>query len=248
MEFQSRTKNFLLNKKTRTAILSSHLLLIGTGLLIMLTACAPATPAVVNQTDEPNVLADVAQSATPAPTSSPTESPATATVAPSPTPLPLSPVVMQALRDAFNCLTNNLAFAPNIALTHFCPGYWNSTATNMYKLDGVMIRNELEPYLSPLSNLRWRFTSLTDVQKDERLSTSVNQVYTATLSTTLTGEVNLKCPSGTPAPFRTTVSIPISGEARISVYNYLNQAQETIQIESWNIQGDPLKDYCSTLH
>jgi len=155
---------------------------------------------------------------------------------------------MQALKDAFNCLTNNLNYAPSIDLTQFCPGYWAGTTSNMYTLDGVVIGKQLAPYLTPLSNLRWKFDSLTDMQKDEKLSTTVNPIYTGTLSTILTGSVNLKCPSGTPAPFDTSVSIPIKGKARISVYNYLNQAQETIQIESWTIQGNPLQDYCSTLH
>ncbi len=89
---------------------------------------------------------------------------------------------------------------------------------------------------------------MADVVKDEELSTTVNPVYTATLYTSLTGNVTLQCPGGTATPTPTSVNIPINGQARISVYNYLNQAQETIQIESWTILGNPLKDYCSTLH
>jgi hypothetical protein len=117
----------------------------------------------------------------------------------------------------------------------------------MYKVDGTLVRKSLEPYLTPLSNLHWNFTSLTDVKKDER-STNTNQIYTGLLSTTLTGDVTLKCPSGTPVPFQTSVNIPINGEVQISVYNYPNQARETLHIESWTIQGKPLEDYCSRLH
>jgi hypothetical protein len=154
---------------------------------------------------------------------------------------------MQGLKDAFNCLTNNLVYAPNINLTMFCPGYWTGSSANMNTLDGNVIRKQLVPYLSPLEGLRWRFGSLSEVQKDERLSTKVNPVYTATLSTILAGDVTLTCPSGTPAPFQTTVSIPIKGTVRFSVYDYPNQAQEYIQIESWTIQGNPLEDYCAGL-
>lgn len=249
MDNQTDGRSAWRGKKARSAILIRSLLLIGISLASTLAACSPAKPAAPTQTSEPFVLPTAMDTATPLPTATQTSIPATSTLSPSLTAtLPLSAVAMQGLKDAFNCLTSNLIYMSNINLTNFCPGYWTSTNSNMYNLDGVVIRKELVPNLSPLSNIRWKFDSLTDVQKDDRLSTTVNSIYTATLSTILSANANLKCPSGTPAPFQTSVSIPIKGVARISVYNYLNQAQETIQIESWTIQGDPLKDYCTTLH
>lgn len=234
-------------EKTRIPILIRGLLLIGMGLSVGLAACSSVKPAAPTQTSAPVVIPVASDTATPAPTATQTTVPATITPSPTAT-LPFSTVVVQAFKDAFNCLTNNLTYAPSIDLTQFCPGYWAATTSNMYTLDGVVIGKQLEPYLTPLSSLRWKFDSLTEVQMDEQLSTTVNPIYTGTLSTILSGSVTLKCPSGTPAPFETSVSIPIKGKARISVYNYLNQAQETIQIMSWTIQGDPLQDYCSTLH
>jgi len=234
-------------KKYHTAFFAC--ILLGVGLSGVLAACSPASPTAKPGTAALTGPTQAADTATPAPQPTATDVPATSTRSPSPTATPpLSPVVIQALKDAFNCLTNNMVHAAYLPLTRFCPGYWDSTPANMYQLDGVTLREKLEPYLSPLDNLRWRFASITDVQKDEALSTSVNPVYTAKLSAILTGDVTLKCPSGTPAPYQTTVAIPLTGEARLSVLNYKNQAQETIQIESWKIQGDPLKDYCATLH
>jgi hypothetical protein len=249
MDFRKNKQNFLWNNKTRSPLLILSAVVIGVSLSAILTGCSPASPTPLTKTVALSERGSVTETPEPAPSASPTDVPATSTISPSPTATPpLSPVVMQALKDAFNCLTNNMVHAHNIPLTQFCPGYWDSTPANMYKLDGVVIRQSLEPHLSPLDNLRWNFTSLTDVRKDEPLSTSVNQVYTARLSSTLTGDVTLKCPSGSPAPFQAAVSIPINGEARISVKNYPDQPQETIQIESWKVQGDPLKDYCTTLH
>jgi hypothetical protein len=249
MDFKNERGNIHLSNKARISILIRRTFLFGIGLSFLLTACSPAGQSVLTRTAAIADMNDITETPSPAPIASPTDSPATITTSPSVTPAPpLSPVVMQALKDAFNCLSNNMVYAPNIPLTQFCPGYWGRTSSNRNTLDGVLIRKQLEPYLSPLSGLRWRFTSLTDVQKDERLSTTVNQVYTARLSTTLTGDVNLECPSSARAPSQTSVSIPVNGEARISVYNYRNQAQETIQIESWTIEGNPLEDYCSTLH
>jgi hypothetical protein len=225
------------------------LLLIALGLTVVLEGCSAAKPASPTPTSPPVVIPADTPTATPIPTALPTEAAPTSTASPSPTvTLPFSAVVAQALKDSFNCITNNMTYAPSISLTAFCPGYWDSTTSNMYTLDGVVVRKDLEPYLTPLSSLRWRLVSVTNVVKDESLSTTVNPIYTATLSTILTGDITLKCPTGTPAPFQTSVSIPINGQARISVINYLNQAQETIQIESWNIKTDPLKDYCATLH
>src|SRR5271157_2573028 len=232
-------------KKDRNAILIRSLLLIGMGLASALAACSPVKPAAPTQTSAPVVIPVAADTPTPVPTATQTAVPATAAPSLTATP-PLSSVAIHALKDAFNCLTNNLIYASNINLVNYCPGYWTSSTSNMYTLDGTVIRKQLVPNLSPLSNIRWKYTSLTDVQKDENLSTTVNTVYTALLSTTLSADVHLNCPSGTPAPFQTTASIPIKGVARISIYNYLNQAQETIQIESWTIQGNPLQDYCAT--
>jgi hypothetical protein len=235
--------------RARFAVLAGTFLLIGAGLSGTLSACAPTNPHALTQTADLAAKSSATETATPLPTDSPTEIPATITPSPSLTATPpFSPAVTQALRDAFNCITNNLSFAPGTKLTDFCPGYWSSSWSNTHDLDGVLIRSSLEPYMSPLSNLRWRFNGLSDIQKDEVYSTKVNQIYTGTLSTTLSGDVNLACPSGTPAPFQTSVSIPINGEVRISVYNYLGQPRETVRIESWKIDGNPLQDYCATLH
>jgi hypothetical protein len=247
MEIQNFGSIARRGKKTHRSILIRGLLLIGIGLSAGLGACSAVKPAAPTQTSAPVVLPVASDTATPAPTSTQTAVPATITPSPTAT-LPLSAVAVQALKDAFNCLTFNINYAPSINLTQYCSGYWDNTSSNMYTLDGAVIEKQLEPYLTPLANLRWRFDSLSSVQKDERLSTTVNPIYTGLLSTVLTGNINLNCPSGTPAPLQTTVNIPIKGEARISVYNYLNQAQETIQIESWTIQGNPLQDYCTTLH
>jgi hypothetical protein len=173
------------------------------------------------------------------------------TITPSPSAtatLPIAPAVIQGLKDAFNCLTNNINYAPNMRLDHFCPAYWGDTSANLQNMDGTLLRKSLEPNLSPLRNLRWRLTGITDVKKDEVHSTKVNPIYTANLSTVLSGDVTLACPSGTPAPFETTVNIPVSGQARISISNYLNEPVESVQIESWAVQGNPLEDYCATLH
>lgn len=247
MEIQTMGSIARRAKKTRITILLRGLLLIGMGLAVGLGACSPVKTAAPTQTSAPVVIPVASDTATPAPTATQTAVPATITPSPTAT-LPFSAVVMQAVKDAFSCLTNNMIYAPSIDLTQYCAGYWAGTLSNRYTLDGGLIEKQLEPYLTPLANLRWKYDSLTDVQKDVNLSTTVNPVYTGQLSTILTGNVSLNCPSGTPAPFQTTVKIPIKGEARISVYNYLNQAQETIQIESWTIQGNPLQDYCSTLH
>jgi hypothetical protein len=247
MDSRKNKQNFLWNNKNRLPILIFSAVVIGFSLSATLTGCSLASLTPLAKTVE--LSENATETPKPAQTASPTDVPATSTVSPSPTAtLPFSPVVMQAFKDAFNCITNNMVHAHNIPLSQFCPKYWDSTPAIMNKLDGVVIRQSLEPYLSPLDNLRWRFTSLTDVRKDEPLSSSVNQVYTAMLYSTLTGDVTLKCPSGSPAPFQTSVNIPINGEVRISVKNYTSQPQETIQIESWKIQGDPLKDYCTTLH
>jgi hypothetical protein len=247
MDTQTVGNVFGRERNTSHMILIRGLLMIGISLSSALGACSPVKPAASTQTSAPVGIPAAADTPTVVPAATSTSVPAT--VAPSLTAtLPLSAVVQQALKDAFNCLTNNLIYASNITLTNYCPGYWAGSTSNIYTLDGVVIRKELVPNLSPLSNIRWKFSSLTDVQKDERLSTTVNMVYTATLSTTLTADANLKCPSGTPAPFQSSVIIPIKGVARISVYNYLNQAQETIQIESWTIKGNPLEDYCTALH
>ena len=248
MEPQTIGNEFGRERKTSRMILIRGLLLIGISLSSVLTACSTAKPAAMTQTPAPVGIPTAADTPTPVPAATSTPVPP-ATVAPSLTAtLPFSAVVLQALKDAFNCLTNNLIYASNITLTNYCPGYWAGSTSNIYTLDGVVIRKELVPNLTPLSNIRWKFNSLTDVQKDEQLSTTVNVIYTATLSTILTADANLKCPSGTPAPFQSSVTIPIKGVARIAVYNYLNQAQETIQIESWTIQGNPLQDYCAALH
>jgi len=226
------------------------LVTIGLGLVCALSACSPKTPAV---TPAPVTLATPVEQFTSIPSSTATlvpETPtSTQTFAPSLTPTPpFSPVVLQALKDAFSCLGNNLTYAPNINLTNFCPGYWSSSSSNINSLDGFVIRKGLAPYLASMENIRWKLDGISEVQKDERLSTQLNPVYTATLSTVLSADATLKCPSGTPAPFQTKVSIPIKGTARIAVYDYANQAQEYIQIESWSIQGDPVRDYCATLH
>jgi hypothetical protein len=248
MDIQNGGRNFLLNKKARIAIMACSLLLIGISLSGLLAACSPANPAAQTRTAAFVGMTDATQPAAPVPTAWQTELPATITASPSLTATPpLSPFVMQTLKDAFYCLTNNLTYAPNIRLTQFCPGYWSGSSSNVYKLDGTLVRKSLEPFLTPLGNLHWKFTSLTDVKKDERFSTNTNQIYTGVLSTTLTGEVNLECPSGTPLPFQTSVSIPINGEVRISVFDYPDQPHETVQIESWTIQGDPLEDYCAAL-
>lgn len=223
---------------------------LGVGLLVLLAACSPKVPAA---TSAPATLPAPVEQATPVP--SPTTTPvpvtisATPTLPPSPTPTPpYSAVVTQALKDAFSCLANNLTYAPNINLTNFCPGYWSSSSSNINSLDGFVIRKGLVPYLASMDNIRWKLDGVSDVQKDERLSSTLNPIYTATLSTILSADATLKCPSGTPAPFQTKVSIPIKGVARIAVYDYANQAQEYIRIESWSIQGNPLQDYCATLH
>jgi hypothetical protein len=232
---------FIFGNHHRTLVQLFGLCLIGTGLL---AACSPAA-----STQTRAAAADPSAAAIQPSALIPTDT-LTATITASPaltaTP-PLPYAEMQALKDAFYCLTNNLKYAPNIKLTDFCPGYWSSSLSNISKVDSALIRKSLEPYLSPLDSLNWKFTSLTDLKKDER-STSTNQIYTATLSTVLTGDVKLSCPSGSPEPFQTLVNIPINGEVRISVYNYPNQARETLHIESWTIQGKPLEDYCSTLH
>jgi hypothetical protein len=249
MDIRKNKQIFLWNNTNRIPILIFSAVIIGISLSAILSGCSPASPTPLTKTVELSEVVSATETPELAPTASPTDVPATSTVSPSPTTtLPFSPVVMQAFKDAFNCITNNMVHAHNIPLTQFCPKYWDSTPANMNKLDGVVIRQSLEPYLSPLDNLRWSFTSLTDVRKDEGISTSVNQVYTAMVSSTLTGDVTLKCPSGSPAPFQTTVKIPINGEARIAVKKYPSQPLETIQIESWKIQGDPLKDFCSTVH
>lgn len=235
-------------KRARAGNPVRGLFLIAIVLLVALAACSPGQPAALTQTAAADGTTSTPAEATPAPTASPTEVPATVTASPSPTAVPpLSPGVLQALKDAFYCLTNNINYAPLIKLTQYCPGYWAGSWSNMHTLDGILIRESLEPYLDPLDNLRWKFDGLTDVKKDERSSTKVNPIYTGMLSTTLTGDVTLTCPSGTPAPIQTSVSIPINGEARIAVYNYASEVQETIRIESWDIQGNPLEDYCSTL-
>jgi hypothetical protein len=233
-------------KKVRRAILVRGLLLIGLGLAGALGACSPVEPASPTQIAVPLGSPVAADSATPLATVAQTYVPATLTPALTATP-PLSAVAMQGLKDAFNCLANNLTYAPNVNLTQFCPGYWTGSSANINTLDGIVIRKQLVPYLIEPGNIRWKLESLSDVRKDERLSTTVNPVYTGTLSTILSADVTLKCPSGTPAPFQTSVRIPVKGVARISVYDYVNQAQEYIQIESWTIQGDPLQEYCAAL-
>ena len=234
-------------KKVRSMILVRDLLMIGISLLCLLSACTPASSASPTQTSAPFGSPAARGTVTPLPFANPTSVPST--FIPSPVAAqPLSAVAMQALTDAFNCLTNNLTYAPYINLTHYCPGYWDITSANITSLDGFTIREQLEADLNPMTDIRWKFDSLTEVQKDERLSTPLNSIYTGMLSTTLTANVTLSCPSGTPAPFQTMVTIPIQGVARIAVYDYLGQAQETIQIESWTIQGNPLQVYCATLH
>jgi len=211
--------------RARAAILAPGLLLVGIIFSGLVAGCAPASA-----------------------TDAPTVAPATVTPSPSATAtLPVSPAVIQGLKDAFNCLTNNLNYAPSRHLTEFCPGYWGRTSANMQTLDGTLLRKSLEPSLYPLRDLRWRLTGITDIKKDEGHSTNANPIYTATLSTTLSGDATLACPSGTPAPFETTVSIPINGEALISVFNYLNGPVESVQILSWAIEGNPLEDYCAGL-
>jgi hypothetical protein len=247
MKKRNNGRNFILKAKSHILIQVIGLFVTGISLLGLLAACAPTASPAKTQTKAMAGLTNAPEPATPIATETSTAA-ATITASPSLTATPpLSPVEIQGLKDAFICLTNNLEYASNIKLTDFCPGYWSSSTTNINKVDGTLVRKSLEPYLTPLSNLHWNFTGLTDVKKDER-STNTNQIYTGLLSTTLTGDVTLKCPSGTPAPFQTSVNIPVNGEVRISVYNYPNQAHETLHIDSWTIQGKPLEDYCSTLH
>jgi hypothetical protein len=232
--------------KSRLALLTRAALLMGLGLTMLLTACSAIAPDAPAQ--NPSPTSEVVATATPRPrpTASPTQPPATLEPSPTATP-PLSWTVMQALRDSFNCLTNNLNFSPGTRLTDFCPGYWGNTTPITHNFDAVLIRTKLEPALTPLDNLRWRLDEVTDVVKDEAHSTRTNPVYRLTLSSTLSGDVTLTCPSGTPAPVQTTVNIPISGQALIYVYDYQNEPRATMRIESWAIEGDPVVDYCAKL-
>ncbi len=219
--------------------------------LLLLAACSPAAPAPAPTAVVPTPVPIQPTAAAPSDTATaaPTEIPPTLTLSPSLTPTPpFSPTVMQALNDAFSCLERNLTYMPNIVLTQFCPGYWSASGANINSLDGHLIRAELEAALTSMDAIRWRLEGVSDVQLDENLSTTTNPIYTATLATTFSASGTLTCPGGTPAPFQTTVSIPIQGTARIAVYDYTNAPQEIIQIESWNVTGNPVQEYCAALH
>jgi len=221
---------------------------LGLALVVALAACAPKATA----TSAPITLPTQIEQATQAPIATATAVPATATEAPTEAPSltatpPFNPVVMQALKDSFNCLANYLTYTPNVNVVNFCPGYWTASLSNMAGLNDQLIHRGILTYLTSMDTIRWRLDSVTDVVQDQRLSTALNPVYTARLSTTLLASATLNCPPG-PAKTQAAVSIPITGTARFSIYNYANQAQEYIQIDSWTVDGNPLQDYCAAQH
>jgi hypothetical protein len=164
------------------------------------------------------------------------------------TPTPeLSIFALRDLRNAFTCLTSYLTSKSTLHLVQYCPTNWDGTDMNTVDFEGYVINVKLLPFLSPFSNLQWSFGSLTNVQLDTITSSSINQVYTVTLSSDLAADGTLTCPSGTPAPFQTSVQIPITGVARISTY-YPDTPQEITKIESWTIRDNPIQTLCNTLH
>jgi hypothetical protein len=194
---------------------------------------------------------------TPTPTATPTITPTfspsftpslTSTFTPTPTATAELPVfALRDLRNAFVCLTGYINAQSTLHLVQFCPTNWDGTDMNTVDFEGYVVNVKLLPFLAPYSNLQWSFDSLADVQLDAVTSSSINRVYTVTLSTVLTADATLSCPSGIPAPFPTSVHIPVSGVARIATY-YPDTPQEVTKIESWTIRDNPIQALCNTLH
>jgi hypothetical protein len=194
---------------------------------------------------------------TPTPTGTPTITPtftqtftstAVPTRTPTPTPTPELPTfALRDLRNAFTCLTGYLNAQSTLHLVQFCPANWDGTDMNTVDFEGYVVNVKLLPFLAPFTDLQWSFDGLTNVQLDTVTSSSINRVYTVTLSSVLTADAILACPSGSPAPFQTSVRIPVQGVARIATY-YPDTPQEVTKIESWTIRDNPIQTLCNTLH
>ena len=251
-------------------ILSLLGVVVAAGLLIAGAASTPTRDYALRAVlGSPTPSATTAATFTPTGTASTTPTPtpaatATSTVQPTFTPtgtLPFTPTftltpsatpelpafALRDLRNAFSCLTNYINVQSSLHLVQSCPANWDGTDMNTIDFEGYVVDIKLLPFLAPYTNLQWTFVGLTDVQPDADTSSSINAVYTVTLSTTLTANATLSCPSGTPAPFQTPVTLPVRGVARIATY-YPGTPQEVTKIESWTIRDNPIQSLCNTLH
>jgi len=205
------------------------------------TATPTATP--ITPTPTPSVTPTIT------PTFTITYTPSlTPTDTPTLTPTPELPAfALRDLRNAFSCLTGYINAQSTLHLVQYCPVNWDGTDMNTVDFEDYVVNVKLLPFLAPFSNFQWSFDSLTNIQFDTVTSSSINRVYTVTLSSVLTADANLSCPSGTPAPFQTSVRLPVSGVARIATY-YPDTPQEVTKIESWTVRENPIQTLCNTLH